>query len=48
MFVGKARVYEGKHISGAPLLDRLLALPINIRLYWKGLAGTNTVVYYKH
>jgi len=26
----------------------LLALPTNIRLGWKGLAGTNTLAYYEH
>jgi hypothetical protein len=36
-----------KHISGAPPLGRLLALPTNIRLGWRGLAGTNTLVYYE-
>jgi hypothetical protein len=36
-----------KHLSGAPLWVRLLALPTNIRLDWKGLPGTNTLAYYK-
>jgi hypothetical protein len=31
-----------KQLSGAPLLSRLLALPANNRLNWKGLPGTNT------
>jgi hypothetical protein len=40
-------VYLVLHLSDAPLLGRLLALPTNIRLEWKGLPGTNTAVYYK-
>jgi hypothetical protein len=35
-------------MSGAPLLGRLLALPTNIRLGWKGLSGTNTLTYWVH
>jgi hypothetical protein len=31
-----------KHLSGAPLKGRLLALPTNNRLGWKGLPGENT------
>jgi len=31
-----------KPLSGAPLLDRLLTLPTNIRQGWKGLQWTNT------
>jgi len=37
-----------KHPSGAPLSGRLLASPTNSRLGWKGLAGTNTLAYYKN
>ncbi len=44
MFVGKARAYQVKHLSGAPIYSRLLALPANIWLDWKGLPGTNTLV----
>jgi hypothetical protein len=36
-----------KHLSGAPLKDRLLALPKNISLGWKGLPGTNALAYYE-
>ena len=36
-----------KHLSDAPLLGRLLALPTNNRLGWKGLIGVNTLAYYK-
>ncbi len=35
------------HLLGAPLLARLLALPANIRLDWKGLPGTKALAYYK-
>ncbi len=34
-----------KHLSGAPLKGRLLALPTNIRLGRKGLQRTNTLAY---
>jgi hypothetical protein len=36
-----------KHLSDAPLYGRLLALLANIRLSWKGLAGTNAQAYYE-
>jgi hypothetical protein len=35
-------------LSGAPLQDRLLASPTNIRLGWKGSPGTNTIAYYEN
>jgi len=35
-----------KNLSGAPLKGRLLALPTNIRLGWRGLPQTNTPAYY--
>jgi hypothetical protein len=47
MIAGKAGTYGVKHISGAPLYDRLLALPTNIRVGWKGLPGTNPPAYYE-
>jgi hypothetical protein len=34
-------------LSGALLKGRLLALPANIGLGWKGLPGTNALAYYK-
>jgi hypothetical protein len=34
-----------KNLSGAPLLDRLPGLPINISLGWKGSQGT--LAYYE-
>ncbi len=37
-----------KHLSGAPLKGRPLALPANIRLGWKSLPGTNTLAYYEN
>jgi len=43
MFVNKA----GTYLSEA-LKDRLLALPTNIRIGWKGLPGTNPLAHYKH
>jgi hypothetical protein len=33
MFAGKTEAYQNEQLSGAPLWDRLLALPENIRLY---------------
>jgi hypothetical protein len=37
-----------EHVIDAPLYGRLLALPTNIRLGWKGLTGTKTLAYYEH
>jgi len=34
-----------KHLSGAPLEGRLLALPTNNRLGWKDLPGANTLAH---
>ncbi len=48
MFAGKARAYPSEALSGAPLYGKLLALPANIRLGWKGLPGTNTQAYYEN
>jgi len=42
MFSSKARAY-----SSAPLLGRLLVLPTNIKLGWKGLAKTTALACYK-
>ncbi len=39
--------YPSKHLSGAPLLGRLLAFLTNIRLCWKYLPGTNALAYYE-
>jgi hypothetical protein len=35
-----------RYLSDPPLFGRLLALPANIRLGWKGLPGTNTPAQY--
>jgi hypothetical protein len=41
VFVGKAGAYP----SDTPLKGRMLALPKNIILGWKGLPGTNALTY---
>ena len=48
VFGGKPGAYPMTHLSGAHLLGRLLALPTNNRLGWKGLPGANTITYYKN
>ncbi len=49
MFVRKIIAYpKVKHLSDAPLLGRLLALPTNIRLDWKVLPGIKTIAYYEN
>ncbi len=37
-----------KHLSDAPFYGRVLALPTNNSLGWKGLSGTNTLAYYEN
>jgi len=37
-----------KHISGAPIKGRLLALSTNNRQDWKGLPGANPVAYFEN
>ncbi len=37
-----------KHLSDAQLVDRLLALPTNIRQGWQYLPETNTLAYYEN
>jgi hypothetical protein len=45
---GKAGTYPSiSTFQDAPLQRRLLDLPTNIRLGWKGLPETNTLAYYK-
>jgi len=34
---------EVESLSGAPLKDMLLSLPVNIRMCWKSLSGTNAI-----
>ncbi len=36
-----------KNLLGAPFQDKLLALPRNIRIGWRGLSRTNTLAYCK-
>ncbi len=40
--------YRMKYLQGAPLWGRLLALPTNIILDWRGLPETFTLAYYNH
>ncbi len=42
-----ALAYYEKPLLGAPLSGRLLALPPNIRLGWKGLPGINALAHYE-
>jgi hypothetical protein len=37
-----------EHLEDVPHKGRLLSLPANITLDWKGRPGTNTVAYYEH
>jgi hypothetical protein len=37
-----------KHHSDAPLYNKFLDLPTNIRSAWKRQPGTDTLAYYKH
>ncbi len=37
-----------KHLSGASLYGRFLALPTNIRLGWKVHPGTKTLAHYEN
>jgi len=37
-----------KHLSGATLLGRLMTLPSNFRISWKGSPETNTLAYYEN
>jgi hypothetical protein len=48
MFVGKAGAYPSEAPFRYSTLNRLLALPTNISLAWKGLPRTDTLAYYKH
>ncbi len=42
MYVSKAGAYQSESVN-QELPLRVLALPTNIRLGWKGLAGANTL-----
>jgi hypothetical protein len=46
VMLGKAYA-RVEHLKGTPLLGRLMALPTNTRLGWKGLPGTNALAYYE-
>ena len=48
MFAGETEAYPSEAFSGTPLLGRVLALPANIRLGWRGLPGSNTLAYYEN
>jgi hypothetical protein len=48
VFVHGKPFQSSQMFSGAPLYGRPLALPTKIRLGWKSLPGTNTLVYYKN
>jgi hypothetical protein len=49
LYVGKVRSLPFlKNLSDAPHQGRLLALPINNGVGWKGLPGTNTLAYYEN
>ncbi len=36
-----------KNLSGVPFYGRLLTLPMNIRLGWRGMSVTNILAYYE-
>jgi hypothetical protein len=46
MLVGKAGAYPSAFKCFS--LGRLLALPTNNRIGWKGLQGENTLAYYEN
>jgi len=48
MFVGKPRAYPIETPFMCSNLGLSLALPANFILSWKGLPGTNTLVYYEN
>jgi hypothetical protein len=37
--------HYSRDLSDAPLYGKLLVVPTNTRLGWKGLPGTNTLAY---
>jgi hypothetical protein len=45
MFFVRSEPTKMKHLSHAPLLDELSALPTNTNLGQKGLPGKNTMAY---
>jgi hypothetical protein len=48
MFAGKALAFPANISYPSAFWGRLLALPANIRLGWKGLPETNTLTYYEN
>ncbi len=48
MFAGKPGTAQVKHLLGAPLEGRRVALPQNKRLGRKGFLRSNTLSYYEH
>ncbi len=48
MVVSKAIVTRMKHLCGAPLLDKLLALLTSIRIGLKGMKRTNIIAFFEH
>ncbi len=47
-FESKARANPMEVLSDASFLVKLLVLPANVRLGWKGLPGTNTLAFYEN
>ncbi len=47
-FAGMARAYHSEAAFKYALLGKLQALVANIKLGWKDLPGTNTLVYLAH
>ncbi len=45
MFVERQEPTQVEHLTGAPLLGRLLVLPTNNTLGWKGMQVANTLAY---
>jgi hypothetical protein len=48
MFLERLEPTQVEHLKEASLSGRLMALPANFRLGWKGLAGTKALAYYKY
>ncbi len=48
MFAGKPGAYPRVDHLKDVSLGQAPALPVNTRLFWKGLPGTNTLAYYEN
>jgi hypothetical protein len=46
-FQARQELTQVENLPVAPLKGRLLDLPTNTRLVWKGLPGANALAYYK-